>query len=233
MFKSKYSTILTILLIVVIVAIIIIAIILGINTYKDFLAEKDAKTFEISSPTIEDENIETDDKDDVEEEIVFEGIDSIGGGQNTNTEDSSTTLNLPKVGTYKGYPTVGKINIPKTGASYPILLDTSSKALDVAVAVSYPSNPQLNKPGNVVIIGHNYRNGKFFSDNDELQVGDIIKITDLDGNTLSYNIYEVFQTTPTDSAYMTRDTGENIEISLSTCTDDGNNRIVILARVEQ
>ena len=34
-----------------------------------------------------------------------------------------------------------------------------------------------------------------------------------------------------DAEYMTRDTGDNIEISLSTCTDDSKGRLVILARV--
>jgi len=95
----------------------------------------------------------------------------------------------------------------------------------------YPTNPSLNQPGNVVIIGHNYRNGKFFSNNKNLAVGDKIKITDLTGKTLTYTIYEKFETTANDTEYITRDRGDNIEISLSTCTDQGDRRIIILARV--
>ena len=102
---------------------------------------------------------------------------------------------------------------------------------EVAVAVAYPSNPKLNTPGNIVIQGHNYRNGKFFSNNKNLSVGDKIKITDTSNKTLTYTIYEIFQTTSEDAEYMTRDTGDNIEISLSTCTDDSKGRLVILARV--
>ena len=94
----------------------------------------------------------------------------------------------------------------------------------------YPTNPTLNEPGNVVIIGHNYRNGKFFSNNKKLSVGDKINITNESGKKLTYTIYEIFETTPEDTEYMTRDTGNNIEISLSTCTDDGNKRLVILAK---
>ena len=96
----------------------------------------------------------------------------------------------------------------------------------------YPSNPKLNQPGNVVIIGHNYRNGKFFSNNKKLDLGDKIEITDLTGKTLTYKIYEIFQTSETDTEYITRNRQNNIEISLSTCTDDGKQRLVILARVE-
>ena len=127
---------------------------------------------------------------------------------------------------------VGYIKISKTNVEYPILLDVSPGALETAVGVMYPSNPKLNQQGNVVIIGHNYRNGKFFSNNKELDLGDSIEITDLTGKTLTYRIYEIFQTSETDTQYITRDRGNNIEISLSTCTDDGKERLVILARVE-
>lgn len=125
----------------------------------------------------------------------------------------------------------GYIEIPKTGIKYAIIESSSVKALETAVAVAYPSNPKLNTKGNVVIQGHNYRNGKFFSNNKKLEIGDKIKITDISNKTLTYTIYEIFLTTPEDSAFFTRDTGDNIEISLSTCTDDGNQRLIILAKV--
>lgn len=127
---------------------------------------------------------------------------------------------------------IGTIKIEKTKVDYPILLDVSPSALETAVGVMYPSNPKLNQPGNTVIIGHNYRNGKFFSNNKKLVLGDKIQITDLNGKTLTYTIYEIFQTIETDTEYISRPRGDKIEISLSTCTDDGKDRLVILARVE-
>lgn len=240
MFKSKYSTVLTVMLIVLIIVIVIIAIVFGVKTYKNYVDEKDRKAYaELDTPPVFD-----DDKDDKKNEVdedqnqtQINPISPMNPISNNTTNGGGTgnrpTPNLPKVKFYKEYPTIGNINIPKTGVSCPILLDTSTKALDLAVGITYPSSPTLNKPGNVVIIGHNYRNGKFFSNNKQLALGDVIKISDLDGTTLTYKIYEIFETTPTDTAYMTKDRGENIEISLSTCTDDGNNRLVILARVEE
>lgn len=237
MFKSKYSAVLTILLIVLIIVIVIITIVFGIKTYKNYVDEKDRKAFaDLDTPSTfddDEEDNDDDDKNDIDDDNVG-SINPIDQMNNNNTTGNNQTApNLPKVKFYKQYPTIGNISIPKTGASYPILLDTSTKALDLAVGVTYPSSPQLHKPGNVVIIGHNYRNGKFFSNNKKLELGDLIKITDLEGKTLSYKIYEIFETIPTDTDYMTRDRGESIEISLSTCTDDGNNRLVILARVEE
>lgn len=238
MFKSKYSTVLTILLVVLIIAIITIVIVLGVKTYKSYQNGKDARKFEAG--LIEDNNNDDDDddnkdnKNEIDENQGNKELVGIDKNKNENNgNNNQVQSNLPKVKFYKNYPTVGNINIPKTKTSYPILLDTSAEALEIAVGVTYPSSPEINQPGNTVIIGHNYRNGKFFSNNKKLVNGDTIQITGLDGKTLTYTIYEIFEAVPTETKYMTRDTGGKIEISLSTCTDDGNNRLVILARVEE
>lgn len=238
MFKSKYSTLLTILLVILIVAIIIIVLVLGIKTYKNYQNEKDAKTFEPVQIGNTGNNDKKNNKDDEDDDDKVSMKDMVVDNNENNTNDNNnnqTTSNLPKVRFYKNYPTVGNITIPKTKASYPILLPNNEdmeKELDIAVVATYPSSPEINKPGNVVIIGHNYRNGKLFSNNKKLALGDTIQIKGLDGKTLNYTIYEIFETTPTDTKYMSRNTDGRIEISLSTCTDDGNNRLVILARVE-
>lgn len=88
----------------------------------------------------------------------------------------------------------------------------------------------LNEVGNTVIIGHNNRNGLFFSNNKKLNNGDLVYITDLNGSTVTYVIYNKYETTDTDTDYMTRDTNGAREISLSTCTDKGDKRIIIWAK---
>ena len=90
----------------------------------------------------------------------------------------------------------------------------------------------LNKPGNTVIIGHNYRNGLFFSNNKKLQNGDKVYIKDETGTTLTYTIYNKYETTPEDTSYMNRDTGGKAEISLSTCNDDSSKRLIIWAKAD-
>lgn len=230
MFKSKYSTILTIILIIVIVAILIIASLLAINAYKSYEDEKERKkiyaTFKNEIASNSNEN-EISNKIDGEN-ILIQPIENNTTGNETTGEN---TTSRPKTKFYKEYPMVGYIKIPKTGVEYPILLDISPGALEVSVGVMYPSNPKLNQPGNVVIIGHNYRNGKLFSNNKKLVVGDKIQITDLSGKTLEYTIYEISTIPETSTEYITRNRGNNIEVSLSTCTDDGSARLVILAKV--
>lgn len=232
MFKSKYSTVLSILLIVIIVAIIIVATILAVGVYNEYQKEKERKKIyasiqgnivnNIIDNTINENEIV--DNNVVINTVVDNTIQNNVSGGNTTTRPTTTF--------YDDYPLVGHIKIPKTGTEYPILLEVTPGALEVGVGVLYPSNPKINEKGNVVIIGHNYRNGKFFANNDKLVIGDKIQITDLKGRTLTYKIYEISILPETDTEYITRERGENIEISLSTCTDDGKARLVILARAE-
>jgi len=128
---------------------------------------------------------------------------------------------------------LGYITIPKTNVKEPILDTVTPESLNTAVATLYPSNPQLNQPGNVVIIGHNYKNGQFFSNNKKLAIGDKLSIKDNSGKELTYTIYEIFETTEQDTSFYNRNTNGAIEVTLSTCTDDAKARTIILARVQQ
>lgn len=243
MFKSKYSATLTVILIILIVAIIVIGLIVGIRAYNNVQEKKENNKVyaELTNKYVEKK------EEDKEEEPnnIYSGnatLPTVDTGnndnnnennQNNNTGTSSNGTSNRKAILYQNYPVAGYIKISKTNVNYPILTDVSPSALDKAVGIMYQNNSGLNEPGNVVIIGHNYRNGKFFSNNKKLVVGDKIQIIDLTGRTVSYTIYEIFQTSDTDTAYITRDRGNNTEISLSTCTDDGKARLIILARAEQ
>lgn len=141
----------------------------------------------------------------------------------TESSKSSTETN-----TYNGYNVIGRIEIPKTKVNYPILEKVTKASLEVSVGVLYGSGP--NQKGNTVIVGHNYKNGQFFSNNKMLTSGDIIYITDSTGNRLTYTIYDKFEIKPEDISFYTRDTNGAREITLSTATDEGNNRLVIFAK---
>ena len=131
---------------------------------------------------------------------------------------------------YKGFGVLGTMEIPATNFKYPVLEKVTKKSIETAVAFLYGTG--LNEPGNSVIIGHNYRNGLFFSNNKKLNIGDKIYITDTSGRKLTYIIYNKFETTPEDTSFYQRDTGGKAEVTLSTCTDDSSARLIILARNE-
>ena len=219
MLGNKYSNFLTILLVIVVVAIVVGLIFLGVRFFRSGESTEDAiKRFE--------QNVGSVSEEDPEEELE---ISEIGAPTGNSSSGGGTGY---KKQYYEEYVMVGYIEIPKTKVKLPILEKGTDKSLDKSVAVMYPSNPteKLNKAGNVVIMGHNYRNGKFFSDNKKLATGDKIIITDYTGAKLTYTIYEKYETTPEDTSFITRDTKGAIEITLSTCTDDTARRTIIKAK---
>lgn len=225
MFESKYGKILTVLLIVVIVAIIGLLAYLGYDYYEKYFITKDTAEFVDSFGSENTNTTNQVNKDNGTNSNIDENaLDGI------QSSDNSGTSNTSKRKTYKGFNVVGTIEIPKTNLKYPILEKVTKSSIETAVAVMYGPGP--NQVGNTTIMGHNYRNGLFFSNNKKLEVGDKIYITDLDGKKLTYTIYNKYETTPEDAEYMTRNTNGATEISLSTCTDDSKARLIIWAKAD-
>lgn len=237
MFNSKYSNVLTVILVVVIVAIVGLLIFWGVDVYNKYYISKEASdaASQFDEEVNNNQNTTTNEVNDTNN-IIDDGnlidqnlINSLNTNTNTNTSNGNNTSNVP---TYKGFVMKGTIKIPKTGLTCPVLENAGKRAIEVAVGILYPPGVELNKPGNTVISGHNYRNGLFFSNNKKLENGDKIYITDTAGQTVAYTIYNKYETTPEDAAYMSRDIGNNTEISLTTCTDDNSKRLIIWAKAD-
>ena len=214
---KKYSKILTIILVLIVISVIGLLGFLGYSFYKKYSVDKDASEFVDSFEGVATED--GPDSDTPSGDVDLTEVEEVGG---TNSKKKK----------YKGYDVVGTIQIPKINLSYPILSEYSAKSLDTSVVAIYPKNPIMNVEGNVVIAGHNYRNGAFFSNNKKLAEGDKVYITDLDNNKVTYVIYRVFQASDTDTSFYNRDTDGKKEITLSTCTDDSKARVIVLARAE-
>lgn len=220
--EKKYNNILTIILVIAVIAIVVLSAMWIYDVYTKNKIEKDALAAieEFNNQIVIQENNNVVENGIQEPEQVPEEPENT----NNNTSNSSGSSGQK----YKDFTILGQIEIPKTKVKYPVLEEISPKALNVAVSKLY--GPGLNQIGNTVIIGHNNRNGLFFANNKKLSVGDKIYITDLNGNKITYVIYNKYETTDTDTNYMTRDTNGKREISLSTCTDDGKLRLVIWAK---
>ncbi len=224
MFESKYSKLLTVLLVVVIIGIVGLLIFLGYNYYTNYITTQDANSYVENFQT----EISNDNSNNGEEQNASNGDNSaLEGLESAGTNTSKSGNELPM---YKGFGVLGTIEIPKINLSYPILEKVTKTSLETSVAFQYGVG--LNEPGNNVIIGHNYRNGVFFSNNENLSNGDTIYITDNDGEKLTYKIYNMFYAEPSDASFYQRDTNGIPEITLSTCSDDSSSRLIIFARAE-
>ena len=222
MFESKYSKLLTVILVIVILGIVGLLGFLAYDYFQNAMITKDTSDFVDN----------------------FQGEVADGSGDNTGSDngsesgedpfnqikDAQTTASSSKRRTYQGFGVLGTMEIPATNFKYPVLEKVTKKSIETAVAFLYGAG--LNQPGNTVIIGHNYRNGLFFSNNKKLNIGDKIYITDNDGKKLTYTIYNKFETTPEDTSFYQRDTGGKAEVTLSTCTDDSKARLIICAKTE-
>lgn len=219
MFEKKYNKFLTVILVVVIIAVIILLCFLGYDVYQKFYTKKAvAQVIDEFENSISSENVEDNNGDDGQ--IITPIL-------NEEFIEQTTSTGSKKV-TYKGYNVVGTIEIPNINLKYPVLERTTPDSIEIAVAL-LDSSMTLNQVGNAVIVGHNYRNGSFFGNNDKLQLGDKIYITDTSGTKIKYNIYNIYETTPDDADYIVRDTNGKREISLSTCTDNSKARLIIWA----
>lgn len=239
--ESNYSKVLTIVLIIII---IVILIMLGFLSFDVIGKIKNKQTAKEGVETVDNaisnrgrRRTNTNTNNEEANSSINDRENYLGNITTENTVDpnsssggSGSRSSTKKVETYKGYPLAGKIEIPAINLEYPLLDSRSAGAIEVAVAISYTQNG-VNQPGNTVIIGHNYRNGSFFGNNDRLKNGDLVYVTDMDGNRVRYEIYQINNNVaPEESSYFTKDTGGAREIVLATCTDNSKGRLVIFAK---
>lgn len=234
-YGSKYGNVLTMVLVVVVVIILGIAGYFAYSIHEQTVKNDAAQTaiadFEQATKSIrkkvKDNEVSTEET--VDEEVLAPDMSAYANGTEEETTEEETKTERPKV-MYEGYEMMGRINIPKTGCDYPVLSEVTKHSLEVAVAILY--GPGLNEPGNTVIVGHNYRNGLFFSNNSKLKEGDRVTITS-PTETVNYIIYNMYYISPDDASYMKRAVEEGVrEISLSTCNNDSSQRLIIWAREE-
>lgn len=217
--QDKMNKFLTIVLIISISIVVLIALFFGIKKLVNHFQAR--KTAEENRKLAEQIKIEEGPGQTIVDgdgnPIIVEDPGLVDGTGNRNKEY------------YKGFEVVGYIRIPRTGINYPILRTMTNKSLEASVAMEHTMTG-INKPGNTTISGHNYRDDQFFAKNYLIQLGDAIYIKDMTGKELKYDVYDIKELTENDKSFVQRNTNGAIEVTISTCTDNVVNRIVIFAK---
>lgn len=113
---------------------------------------------------------------------------------------------------------IGVLDIPALELSLPIISEWSYDALQIAPC-RYSGSAYLD---NLVIAGHNYRS--HFVSLPQLQPGDTVTFTDMDGNVFSYEVSSLETLSP----YAVSDmTSGDWDLTLFTCTVGGQSRLAI------
>ena len=122
---------------------------------------------------------------------------------------------------------IGIISIPKIKLEYPILDKTTKD--NMRISITRFSGGDVNKNGNLALAGHNNYDGTMFGKNKQLVIGDKIYLTDLQKNTVEYEIKSIFKTDPNDVSILETQDKEKKELTLITCTNGNKERLIIKA----
>ena len=123
---------------------------------------------------------------------------------------------------------IGIIEIPKINLFYPIFSELSDDLLKVSPCRFYGEMPDKNS--NLCIAGHNYDNDKFFSHIPSLNYDDEIIIHDNFGNSFFYTVIKNYEVEENDLSPIYDKISNSYELTLITCNNINNNRIIIKAK---
>lgn len=117
-----------------------------------------------------------------------------------------------------GYEYIGIISIPTLELELPVLADWDDARMKTA-----PCRYSGSVRGNdLVICGHNYT--RHFGNLKKLSTGDSVYLSDMDGETVEYQVMGVEVLEPTAIAQMTE---SGYDLTLFTCTYSGTARVTV------
>lgn len=122
---------------------------------------------------------------------------------------------------------IGIIEISKINVYYPIFSNYNDELLKISPCRFY--GPLPGKNGNLCIAGHNYDNDKFFSRISTLNINDEITIYDNSDKKFSYLVSDIYEVGPNDLSPVYSYDSDSKVLTLITCNNFNNNRIVVKA----
>lgn len=145
-----------------------------------------------------------------------------------DTDYSAQLIGTNKIDSNNTPFVIGMIKIDKINLNYPILSESNKDLLDISLCRF--AGPMPNEVGNLCIAGHNYVDYKLFSRLHELEINDTIKIYDLTGQMIEYSVFNKYETNSNDISCTTQDTNGNKIITLLTCNNVTQKRLVVVAK---
>ena len=216
--KTKDRKLKKIRIMIIIFAVLIIFIVINRRLQIKNIGTQ-VRTSYTSTETLDLENSEKQRKNE-EEKVEVNKKNSIEDTSVSQTDNSILT-------TYKGYPVIAKLEIPKINLETYVLSEYSEQALGVSVTKFYGKNP--NEVGNFCIAGHNYITKNMFHDLKKLSIGDTFSLIDTNSNKVNYKIYLIETVEADETQCLSQKTDGKIEVTLITCTTDSLKRIIVKA----
>ena len=125
---------------------------------------------------------------------------------------------------------IGTIEIPKIQVSYPILSTLDERLLRIAPCRFLGD---ISDSSNLCIAGHNYDNDKFFSNIRYLEKNDEIIITNNSNFIYDFIVFDNYEVISSDLSPIYEVTNKyKKELTLVTCNNKNNKRIIVKAKLE-
>lgn len=165
-------------------------------------------------------------KDDLSQKnyIGDNNISPINSSADKSQNDQSKKLQ-EKGYSKKDYKVIGRIKINKIKVDYPIIDETTEETLDISITKFV--GDKINLPGNLVLAGHNMKDGSLFGRLKELIQGDTIELYDQKGVVRQYKVYKIYIVEPTDLTPLDQETEGKCIVTLLTCTNHGEQRLIL------
>lgn len=122
----------------------------------------------------------------------------------------------------------GIIEIPKINIYYPIFSHLTEELLKISPCKFYGES--VTKNDNICIAGHNYNNTLFFSKINTLTNNDDIYLYDNTGQKFTYTVFTIYEVKDNDLSPIFNYDKNGKELTLITCNNLNNNRIIVKAK---
>lgn len=142
--------------------------------------------------------------------------------ENLGQEDTEAAISQEDAATLSKEEVIGLIEIEALDLKYAVLEGTDSHELSCGIG-HIPDTAGIGEKGNCVLAGHNgSRHGTFFTNLKNIQIGDVVKLTDKKGESYFYRVESMEVVGSYDNSV--KNQGEEAELTLITCENKGTMR---------
>lgn len=157
----------------------------------------------------------------IEQEAVTEHEEKEDCGQ----EETEAAISEEDAATLSKEEVIGLIEIETLDLKYAVLEGTGSHEFSCGIG-HISDTAGIGEKGNCVLAGHNgSRYGTFFTNLKTIRTGDVVKLTDKEGNSYSYVVESMEVVGPYENSVKAQ--GEESELTLITCENKGTMRLIV------
>lgn len=146
-------------------------------------------------------------------------------------KEAEATISEEDAATPAKEEVIGLIEIETLDIKYAVLEGTGNHELSCGIG-HITDTAGIGEKGNCVLAGHNgSRHGTFFTNLKTIQTGDVVKLTDKEGNLHFYEVESMEVVGPYENSV--KDQGEEAELTLITCENKGSMRLIVKCSLQE